>query len=353
MEVKDAYKNLERIVIYGFLSVRISLLGHDLLIKSISDKEFSNINMLCSNKDQYKLNLFNLAFSTVSLDGFNVIEDRNNFLYKIFNFYKRSSALFTSKIIEILNELNFCYIDSLNCLEGFCYSDRSRYLWTILDMYKRSNYVGINGIDTLGINSVQESWIHINKRLDEEDVYTKNLNNSLLIVSATNQKGAKALSKSYEAQRTETEELRKEICKHGYDKKRVEENKKKREEWTAPLQSREDLVRELNRQMSGKKDKHDLFIEEWKNEQIEKAERAKKSVEEKQKAFREKIDKLELDLLEPSRAISTEELDKIIKEKEKKKSNKTYMSESADKERKDRVLKKIGAKIIRPEMKGT
>lgn len=352
MEVSEAYKNLEKIILYGFLSVRISLYGHDLLIKSISDKEYSYIDMICSGKNIYKLNLLNLAFCTISIDGYNIIEDRNSFLKEVMDFYKQSPAVFTEKIIITLNTLNRTYVESLNFLEGFCYSDRSRNIWSILDIYNRSSYLGIKGLDYIGINSIQESWIYINKKLDDEKKYGDELNNTLLIVSATNQKGAKAIAKNYENQIQESKELRKEICKYGYDKKRVEENKKKREKWTAPLQSREDLVRELYRQMSGKKDKHDLYIDEWIERQKEKAEQTRESVEKKSEAFREKINKEGLDLIESSIAISSEELNKRLKEKNNK-DNKVFMPDSTEVERRDRVLKKMSAKIIRPEMKGT
>jgi len=352
VEVSEAYKNLEKIILYGFLSVRISLYGHDLLIKSISDKEYSYIDMICSGKNIYKLNLLNLAFCTISIDGYNIIEDRNSFLKEVMDFYKQSPAVFTEKIIITLNTLNRTYVESLNFLEGFCYSDRSRNIWSILDIYNRSSYLGIKGLDYIGINSIQESWIYINKKLDDEKKYGDELNNTLLIVSATNQKGAKAIAKNYENQIQESKELRKEICKYGYDKKRVEENKKKREKWTAPLQSREDLVRELYRQMSGKKDKHDLYIDEWIERQKEKAEQTRESVEKKSEAFREKINKEGLDLIESSIAISSEELNKRLKEKNNK-DNKVFMPDSTEVERRDRVLKKMSAKIIRPEMKGT
>ena len=350
MKVEEAYENLERIIIYGFLSVRISFNGHDLLIKNISDKEYQQILMLCSDTDRMKLNLFSLAFCTISIDGDNLLEKRNDNIPHILRIYKKSSALFMLKIVQAVNELNATYMESLDYLEGFCYSGRSRYLWGVVDPYNRSSYTGIRGLDVVGVNSAVESWISINKRLDDEQEYSKNFNNTILIVGATNYKSAKVLSTNYEKHNEELQELRDDICKYGHDKKRIEENDKKREEWVAPLKSREDLVRELYRQMSGKKDRHDLYIDKWIENQKKKAEAAKKNVEERQIAFRKKIEETDLDLLEPSKPISSVELNKILESKNKI-SNNTYMSGKEDAERKDRVYKKLSAKIIRPEMK--
>jgi hypothetical protein len=351
MKVKDAYENIERIITFGFLSVRISYNGHDLLIKNISDREYQHMQMLCSNKDREKFNFLSLAFCTVSIDGISLLEKRNENISKIVELYKNSSALFMLRIVEAINELNQTYTDSINFLEGFSYSPRSRYLWSVIDPYNRSSFVGMGGIDLIGINSVIENWVSINKRLDEEEEYGSNLNNTLLIVGASNYKSAKMLSKNYEKHVEERKELRDEILKYGHDRKRVEENEKKRETWTAPLVSREDLVKELYRQMDGKKDKHDLYIDQWIEDQKGRAEAVKQSVIDKQQAFRKKITESDLDLLEPSKPISSQELNKILEQNKIRSENRAYMAGKEDAETKERVYKKLSTRIIRPEMK--
>jgi hypothetical protein len=349
--VLDAYENLERIIIYGFLSVRISYGGHDLLIKNITDKEYQNINMVCSDKNKLKKNLLSLVYSVAFIDGVNVLDCRDHILVRLIEFFERAPALFVLKVVEALNELNNTYIDSIDSLEGYSYSNKSRDLWSTLDPYNRSSYTGIRGLDAIGLNSVQENWISINKRLDEEDKYEKDLNLTLLIVGASNYKSAKMLSKNHETHSQELKELRDEITKYGFDRKRVSENEKKRESWIAPLSSREDLVRELYRQMKGDKDQHDLYIDAWIEGQKQKAEQAKKSAENKQRAFREKVESSDMGLLEASRPISTYELNKILESKKNIKLNTTFMTGSEEVERKDRALKKISAQIIRPDLK--
>jgi hypothetical protein len=281
----------------------------------------------------------------------NLLEGRNENLWKIVELYKKASALFVLRVVEAINELNQTYADSLNFLEGFSYSPRSRYLWSVIDPYNRSSFTGLRGIDLIGINSVIENWISINKRLDEEQEYGSNLNNTLLIVGASNYKSAKMLSKNYEKHVEELKELRDDIHKYGHDRKRVEENDKKRESWTAPLVSREDLVKELYRQMDGKKDKHDLYIDQWIEDQKKRAEAVKQSVIDKQQAFRKKIEESDIDLLEPSRPISSTELNKILEKNKIRPENRAYMAGKEDAESKERVYKKLSTRIIRPEMK--
>jgi hypothetical protein len=351
MLVKDAYENIERIIVYGFLSVRISFNGHDLLIKSISDREYQQMQMLCSTKDRKRFNFLSLAFCTISIDGMNLLEERDRNIWKIVELFKRSSALFMLRVIEAINELNQTYADSLEFLEGFSYSPRSRYLWSVIDPFNRSSFTGMRGLDLIGINSVIENWISINKKLDDEHEYGTNLNSTLLIVGASNYKSAKMLSKNYEKHIQELKELRDDILKYGYDRKREEENEKKRETWTAPLSSREDLVKELYRQMGGKKDKHDLYIDQWIENQKNKAEAVKQNVIDRQQAFRKKIEESDLDLLEPSKPISLQELNRILEQNKIRPENRVYMAGKDGTEIKDRVLKKISTRIIRPEMK--
>lgn len=349
MKVSEAYENLERMIVYGFLSVKISYNNHDLLIKNITDKEYHQIQMLCSGR--IRTNILSLAFCTVSLNGISFLEERNRNVNYLIKFYKELPTVFVLKIISALNELNETYIESLDFLEGFCYSKRSRYLWSVVNPYNRSSYTGIRGLDVLGVNSAVESWININKRMDDEERYSREYNNTVLIVGASNYKSAKMLSKNFENRENELRDLREEICKYGYDKKRVEENNKKRDDWTAPLSSREDLVRELYRQMSGEKDKHDVYIDQWMENQKKKAELASKMMEEKQQSFRKKLENTDLDLLEPSKPISSQELDKILEQKKNKKTDNTYMAGKENSEMKERVYKKLSTKVIRPEIK--
>lgn len=348
MDVDIAYKNIEKMITLGFLSVRVSFFGHDLLIKNITDKEYSQIESICSEKHKDKRLFLNLAFSTQSIDGINLLSDREKYLKKLIEFYQRIAVIPVIKIIETINDLNSTYSNSINFLEGFSYSDRSRYLWSAVDISHRSLYWGIKGLDGVGINSVQENWVVINKKIDEEEKYARDLNLTLLVVGAQNQKSAKTISKNFEFHKNELDELRKEIIKYGYNKRREEENRKKREQWTAPLNTREDLVRELYRQMRGDKDKHDLFMDKWILQQRYKAEMAKKNVIDLQTDFRKKMEDVDLTQLEPSRPISNEELDRIFSQK-KDNRNKSYMEADIQKDKRDRAFKKLSARIIKPE----
>lgn len=350
LDIQQSYDNIERILLYGFLTAGVSLKDNHFLLKNITDKEYANLDLYRATDNKMADILYGISFCTAFINNNNFLEDRFSKIQELSQFYLGLPVTFVVKIKNTIEKLNEIYLESIRFLEGFCYTDRSRYLWRVFDINNRSKYLGIPGLDSVGMNAVQENWIVINKRLDDEDVYERELNFALLVASSMNPKGSKTLSKNYDAHKRELDELRQEIAKYGYDRKRVEEQRKK-SEWAVPLQSREDLVRELYRQMSGQKDKHDLFIEEWVRKQKAAADEAKKKVEERQKEFRVKLQDVDLSRIEESRPVSKMEINKILGQKKKDFSVSSPMIPVNEHEGKELFIKKIGSTVIRSDKK--
>lgn len=315
MELERAYSNIEDIITYGFLCRGLCYKNSTIILKTISDKEYKLIPFYTPDQTD-NLSLCRLAFSTFMVNGSNFLIDRNKNIPDLINFYKDISVTAFSKILADTNNLHKEYLDSLNFLEGFCYTDRSRVLWNIYSGVNNLNFYGIEGSNNLGINSTQESWVAINRQLDSEEDYNREFRLSLMVASSMNSKGCKKIESSYEFHKKELEELREEIAKYGYDKRRILKKKEEKDGWAIPLKTREDIVRELNREMSGDMDKHDTFIDNWIKEQKEKAEEAKRLAEEKQKAYRAKINKdIDFSKMEDSRMATPEEVKRIMSKK--------------------------------------
>jgi hypothetical protein len=346
--VEQAYDSLEKILLYGFITVGVSYGDSHFLFKNITDKEYANLDLYRGVDDTKSDVLYHLAFCTVFINGRNFLDDRFNSIRELIAFYFSTPISVIIKIRDAIQRLNTEYLSAIKFLEGFCYTDRSRYLWKVLDINNRSKYLGISGLDSVGMNSVQENWVLINKRLDDEEAYGRDFNFALLVASSMNPKGTKVLSRNYDFQKKELEELRGDIAKYGYDRKRIEDQKKAAV-WTAPIKSRDDLVRELYRQMSGKKDKHDLFIEAWIRKQREEAEKVKDQVEERQREFRAKIQETDLSKVEGSKPISTSDLNKILAKNRATVAVSSPMVVHDEREDKDRYIRKMSSTIIRSE----
>ena len=348
LNVEQAYDSIEKILLYGFVTVGVSYGDDHFLFKNITDKEYSNLDLYRSSDNLKSDVLYHLAFCTVFINNRNYLENRFTGVHELVQIYLSLPVAFVVRIRDAIQKLNTEYLAAVKFLEGFCYTDRSRYLWRVFDVNNRSKYLGIPGLDSVGMNSVQENWTIINKRLDDEDAYGRDLNFALLVASSMNPKGTKVLSRNYDSHRKELEELRDDIAKYGYDRKRVEEQKKEAV-WTAPIKSREDLVRELYRQMSGKKDKHDLFIDAWIKQQRDAAERAKEQVEARQQEFRAKLKDIDLSTVEDSKPISTSDLNKILAQRKTDMAVSTPMVVPDEREDKDRYIRKMSSTIIRSE----
>jgi len=313
MDVKESYNLLEEIVTKGFLTDIYNIDNKIIVIKTLNEIEYSNVKLFIGD-DFKELAYYELALSTIIFDGYNVLVDRFDRMKELVRYYKNIDVINFSKIQERFKKLHYKYLASLKYLEGFSYTDKSRYYWSFLGEQGLSSekISGIEGTGSLGLNTVQNNWIVINKKLDQEDKYNVDFNLATFIASSMNSKGARSASKSYEVQRNELLETRKKISEYGYDKARYEKERSI-EEWSKPIKSREDMVRELEKQVSGVKDKHDTFIENWIKNQRKLAEAAKENVENRQKDYRNKLENIDESKIEGSRLATPEEIRELDK----------------------------------------
>jgi hypothetical protein len=318
MRVEKAYRNIEAIITFGFLHKGLRYKNNIIILKTITDKEYQLIPFYTTYENLDSV-LYRLAFSTFMINGYNFLVDRNETIPELFSFYNELSTVSLNKIMDASNKVYNEYIESLEFLEGFCYTDRSRALWKILsgkDVTTKGSYYGIQGTENLGLNSAQESWIVINRQLDSEEDYNTQFRLSLMIASSFSGKGAQKIENSYEAHLKELEELRADIAKYGHDRNRWINQQKERNGWGYIAKTREDLVRELNREMSGDKDKHDAYIESWIQKQKNQAELAEKEAERKRKEFRNKLNNdINFSKIEYSRAATAEEIANLDKKR--------------------------------------
>lgn len=348
MKVETAYANLEEIITCGFLSRGIRYKDSVLILKTITDKEYHLLPFYAADEGITAV-LYRLVFSTFMINGYNFLVNRNEIIPNLIDFYEGFSVVGFHSLVQQCNKVYEEYLESLEFLEGFCYTDKSRALWKILSKNKAinvNNYYGIPGTENLGLNTAQESWIIINDQLDAEESYNVQFRLSLMIASSFSGKGAQKIENSYEAHRKELEEVRMDLAKYGYDKKRILKEKEKIKGWSALPKTREDMVRELNREMSGDRDKHDNFIENWIKRQEEQALAVKQEAEMKQKAFRQKLEQdIDFTKFEDSRVATPEEVERLMKKKEKP--GRAKASDPLEKKYStEDVLKKIGSKII-------
>ena len=341
-----AYGDLRDLIFRGFLTYNFTFDKTRFVFKTLNKKEFDQIQCLLHGIDdedelQFYRSLYFLSYSVYMVEGINVLKDRVYYLNKLQEFMKElpSKIVFRwdNRITRLQNDLT----ETQRYMEGFSYTEQSRKYWkTINGSYPNlEEFTGIPGTTELGMNIFQESWVSINRTIDDEEDYDTQFSLAVLIASASNPKGAKKLQSSYNAQKTELNEKRQKIAHFGYR----EAEYKSRAGWTAPTDTREELVAEMLRQIHGKKDKHDKVvdlyfdglittIEEREAEQAKRAEAARK-------------ERGDAPIVGSTRVLTPKESEELMKRKPK--TTITVPSEEqVNREDKSRIFSKIGSRVL-------
>jgi len=318
-----------------------------MVFKTINEKEFHLIRVhagISSGKDYTaEFNLYYMVYSLLMLDGQFVLKNRNpKELRDLFAILPNQvcKAIF-SELEKIRDEA----FEAVRFLEGYAYTMTSRYKWRTLSngLPNQEAFTGVPGSDILGLNVHQENWIHINRTLDDEDDYNRQFSMALLVASATNPKGSKTIRARHDSVMKDAEDRRERLATTGG----VEEAKRewKPDGWAAPVDTREELLAELDRQMHGVKDKHDIFMENYLKRMRDgaesKARQAREKMEEARKAYGDKLP----DFDGSQRALTPEETKQLY---QRKRGTITRMKSEEDigPEHTEKILSKIGGRIL-------
>jgi hypothetical protein len=226
-------------------------------------------------------------------------------------------------------------------MEGFCYTSESRKKWKALRGLSpcSEEVTGIQGTSYIGLNIFQEDWMYLNRVLDEEEDYNREFSSALFIASASNPKGAKHTRNQHDSHIKNIEDRRKKLAETGYiDVKNWSDSG-----WAAPVDTAEELVAELDRQMKGMKDRHDRFIEEHLKRIKEGAERKTREAEERIRASKRDYDMPPLTVTQ--RPLTAEETARLVYKKAPT-SVVVPSEEYADQETQGKFLRKIGSKVL-------
>lgn len=349
MNKGEGYQALSDLVYKGFLLLNSFVGDFQLVFKTINEREFKLIRLLSGDTESRgytgRFNINYLVYSLFMINGENIVLKRDKKYREIRDFFNNMPNIFCNTILKELTALRETSMEAIEFLEGFSYTERSRRIWRhVCNSYPSSvDFTGIPGTDKMGINVYQENWILMNKMMDSEEKYNKDFSRALFVASASNPKGVRSVRSKFDANVQRTDERRKRIAKLGSLKKRAWSPDK----WSAPVDTAEELVEELMRQMSGKKDRHDKFIEKHMDKVRQRAEKERQKVQEKVEAARKRREE-EGDVLPVSvsqRPLTPEE----AKELENRKTPNVAIvkaKESEMQDEKNRFYKKIGSKVL-------
>ena len=344
MDRDEAYASLSDLIFKGFLTAELNLDGELLILKTISDKEYDLIKVYSGKPNQHsyqvRFNIYFLILSLFMLNNKNMLCEREKNLSELFDYFINLPNNLVKKMLSKLDELRVASYASLNYLEGFSYTGLSRSAWKVLsgNFPCRTEFTGIPGTTNMGLNVHQGSWILINKALDEEDNYNRDFSLSLMVASASNPKGCRHTRNQFDSSKKMSDDRKNKLAKEGF----IDVKKWHSEGWAAPVDTAEELVAELQRQMTGVKDKHDEFMENYMDQIRLQAEKKTKEAEDRIKKYQESHDNVFID--GDSRAMTLAEMNEL-------KFKKTPTTVSADEEiltpeDKNKFYSKIGAQVL-------
>ena len=312
------YDDLARLLVPGFLSCSIEQDGHRFGVRSLSQGDLLYLRQFVRDGDvSWRLHL--VAHSLWMVDGVPLLG--NPFSHRVsYDYLSRTNRPLFHAMLGAAYGF-FSRMQEVNhYLEAYLYGDESRRLWknTGSGLYPLHKMSPVPGIESLGVNQWQASWVAWNRLEDERDHQEYLWSNTKVLVSLQSHKGSESLS-NRDRQRQQTEDERRgsvrERAEHRFRYGEPEEDSNKPPaETVQKARTNGELEEEMRRWISGDLDWHDQIVEDYKNrilEQQEERERQKEAIMSELRAQREQQDK-DLGVAKPVlRGITPEEMERM------------------------------------------
>ena len=289
LSVTKAYMALGNLIRMGFDTVCVPAGGIRIVLKTLGPCEEDLMVFSYGSPVPREVRL---AYATLMLGHECVLEGRPGNLGALVQFYARLPGTLVTRLTGALDELSLRSRMAAGLLLGYCFTAGSRRLWKVHGTHLGEPAVtGLSGTQLLGLNSVQEQWVALNKGLDEEAHDNDEMRRAIFVASAYNPKGVEKLSARMDTKERSKVEERSALLRFGSLANRDLVlgivKKTSDDSWAPKLVTTGDMLRELEKQMSGYKDKHDLFVESYyKRKAAEAAEQAAREDAERREKFR-------------------------------------------------------------------
>jgi len=309
----DRYKDLESLLFKGFILYKIRIGGIHFVFKSVNDLEYEQLQVMSGieGEPSYNINFHinYLYFSLYMIDGQNILEKRDDYYYDFFHLFKNFPSVLLTKFFSFFEHFVERLNKALNLIEPYSYEENSRYNWMSRINYQLNSpqITGIRGTDRLGLNQFQKYWSILNIREDQKERFESEYSLAKFLASFQDSKAMRRVENA--------------------DKVRKEEEDKRRERVKAmgtpdevkyisgPTETRDGIIAELEKQMTGVKDAHDFAIENYEKSlrfnMLQQMQEVKKVRDERNSTFR---------MIDEARPITPEEMaERMIKSKERAK----------------------------------
>lgn len=289
----EVYRDVEPMLFKGFLHVAAEINEVPFVFKSLNHHEFSLLSLMGSTGStaatRHKFYCRFLAYGVMMMDGINIMSDRDTCLPEVIKFFDQMGEKAFNKVIRNLSELNRKASRAVILSEAYALENTSRLRWAQLkgtDLTS-SSVTGIEGTQFIGMNWAQLTWRAMNHFEDLREQAEREWENAKFVASAMAGKGMGRVHSQdkhrREKEREERIDRRDRILRFALLGKPMDKPGN-----AIPVKvarTVEELTHQLEQDLKGEKDWHDLVVEAHENkvrgEQQARAER----LQELQKAF--------------------------------------------------------------------
>ena len=273
-EVKpEVWRDVESLIYRGFITLSGDINGVDFLFKSLNHHEFEFVQWLggkgrAATGDRF-YNTF-LAYGVFMIDGESVLPNRGEVVPQLVEFFSQLPHSAKTKLVRYMSEVNRRASNAVTLTEAYVMEQTSRFKWAQLQGLDLMvpTCTGVPGTEGLGLNFSQLVWRALNHFEDIKDTAEREWDNAKFIGSCF---AGKEIQKIYnqdkERRRKEREvrlERRDKLLRQvllGEDPEHLETNGRVK----IVARTVEELAKQLEADLRGEKDWHDLVVEAEQN----------------------------------------------------------------------------------------
>lgn len=258
------YTDVEHMIFRGFLSEPSEIAGVPFVFKTINQTEYelSLMHSYASDPEEEERlqECYFIAHSIYLFNRTTVLQDRQAFFSEFIDIVYEWPAQVRYKILASLQKLNARALDAMSKVEGFSYGMDSRQRWSLLHRLSPNDprVTGIPGTDLLGLNMHQRLWFHYNTLDDKQERFDLDWSRTKFLASVHSKEISKIDSQDKSKKREER--MRRESIFQGFDPSQGVGGPDGEVKFS--LESVDDLLGQLKRDIEGQKDFHDMVVDE-------------------------------------------------------------------------------------------
>ena len=266
----EIYGDVVELLTPGFLTHPVDVGGHDFVLRSFFPTDLEQLHMRVGRKNNDR-NYKNwvLAMSVCMVDG-QIFLDQQTCILLLYRHFSKLPESMVDILFSLFKGLQNRVRESVRVVVAYSYEDYSRDTWLrVGENFSRVS--GYEGIEKLGLNTVQMVWASQNK-IEDMNVERKSHWEGVKLIAATQApKEIQKMSERDEKAYRDIEVSKQEVMDlayyeyHNFEISKREVEKRSEERGSRSIKTVETLEGEFENWVRGEKDFHDQVVQDHKN----------------------------------------------------------------------------------------